>query len=417
MAVSAPVVLLRSSRLWALALLLLTAALLGWWLWPGSADTSPAGSLGGPAAMQRGGPGSPWSGPVPVRLAEVRRGSFDVELKALGTVTALNTVSVRPQVGGQLVKVLFEEGQEVKAGQLLAQIDPRPYQVAVDQARADLAQGRAQLSNAEQDLARYRQLLDEDSIALQTLDTQQAQVAQYRAQLAGQQAALAKAQLDLDYSSLRAPLAGRLGLRQLDVGNLVSANDSNALVVITQVQPIEVSFTLAEQALPAVLEQVRSGAQLQVEAWDRDERQLLASGELRSLDNQIDPATGTLRLKARFANSDERLLPNQFVNVRVRVARHEEALLIPSASLQYGNSGSFVFVVDGQLKVQQRPVTIAASNGPDSLVGEGLELGERVVLEGIDQLKDGGSVRVIGDRGESPEPPAGDGESGAQRSR
>lgn len=373
----------RISRRWLIALVVLLGALLLWWLLPGK-----------PAAKKVG--NSPWDGPVPVRLTEVGSGDFHIELKALGTVTALNTVNVRSRVDGELVKVFFEEGQLVKAGDLLAQIDPRPYQVALQQAEGTLAQNQAQLKNAEIDLARYQGLYAEDSIAKQTLDTQQALVGQYRGTVKSNQAAVAEARLNLDFTRIRAPISGRLGLRQVDLGNLVRSSDTTPLVVITQVEPIAVNFTLPEKDLPPVLARVRDNQKLRVEAWDRGEQQRLAEGELHSLDNQIDVATGTVKLKARFANAGEQLFPNQFVNVRLRVETRQQATLIPSAAVQFGARGTFVFVLGEGDNVQIRDVRIAASDGATSLVEEGVKVGERLVLEGIDKLKDGSQVQVIG---------------------
>lgn len=373
----------RVSRRWLIGLAVLLGALLLWWLLPGKPATKKEGN-------------SPWDGPVPVRLTEVGSGDFHIELKALGTVTALNTVNVRSRVDGELVKVFFEEGQLVKAGDLLAQIDPRPYQVALQQAEGTLAQNQAQLKNAEIDLARYQGLYAEDSIAKQTLDTQQALVGQYRGTVKSNQAAVAEARLNLDFTRIRAPISGRLGLRQVDLGNLVRSSDTTPLVVITQVEPIAVNFTLPEKDLPPVLARVRDNQQLRVEAWDRGEQQRLAEGELHSLDNQIDVATGTVKLKARFANAGEQLFPNQFVNVRLRVETRQQATLIPSAAVQFGARGTFVFVLGEGDKVQIRDVRIAASDGATSLVEEGVKVGERLVLEGIDKLKDGSQVQVIG---------------------
>lgn len=373
----------RFSRRWLIGLAVLLGALLLWWLLPGKPVTKKEGN-------------SPWDGPVPVRLTEVGSGDFHIELKALGTVTALNTVNVRSRVDGELVKVFFEEGQLVKAGDLLAQIDPRPYQVALQQAEGTLAQNQAQLKNAEIDLARYQGLYAEDSIAKQTLDTQQALVGQYRGTVKSNQAAVAEARLNLDFTRIRAPISGRLGLRQVDLGNLVRSSDTTPLVVITQVEPIAVNFTLPEKDLPPVLARVRDNQKLRVEAWDRGEQQRLAEGELHSLDNQIDVATGTVKLKARFANTGEQLFPNQFVNVRLRVETRQQATLIPSAAVQFGARGTFVFVLGEGDKVQIRDVRIAASDGATSLVEEGVKVGERLVLEGIDKLKDGSQVQVIG---------------------
>ncbi len=375
----------RISRRWLIALAIVIGALLLWWLLPGKS--------GSQAKAPRG----PWDGPVPVRLSEVSGGDFNIELKALGTVTALNTVNVRPRVDGELTQVLFEEGQLVKAGDVLAQIDPRPYQVVLQQAEGTLAQNQAQLKNAEIDLARYQGLYAEDSIAKQTLDTQVALVGQYRGTVKSNQAAVADARLNLDFTRIRAPIAGRLGLRQVDVGNLVSSGDTTPLVVITQVEPIAINFTLPEKDLPPVLAKVRGKQQLRVEAWDRGELQMLAVGELHSLDNQIDVATGTVKLKARFSNSGESLFPNQFVNVRLRVDTRQHATLIPSAAVQYGSRGTFLFVLGADDKVQIRSIKVGASDGATTLVEEGVKVGERLVLEGTDKLKDGSAVQVIGE--------------------
>jgi multidrug efflux system membrane fusion protein len=260
-----------------------------------------------------------------------------------------------------------------------------------------LQQTRAQLKNAQIDLNRYQGLYKEDSIARQTLDTQQALVAQYQGQLKVQQATVEEARLNLDFTQVRAPISGRLGLRQVDLGNLLTSNDATVLVTITETDPIAVSFTLPEGELPQVLEQLRSGRTLTVEAWDRGERLVLAEGQLESLDNQIDTATGTLRLKARFANADQRLFPNQFVNVRLRVSTRQQALLIPAAALQYGSRGTFVYVVGEGNTVELRQVTAGPSSGELTLIESGVQPGERLVLEGTDRLRNGAPVQVIED--------------------
>lgn len=372
-------------RQWLIGLTLLAVLLLLlWWFWPSTPQSQ---------QMGRGRFGD--MGPVPVRVAEVRQDDFAVELKALGTVTAYNTVNVRSRVDGELVEVSFEEGQQVAAGDLLAVIDPRPYQAALQQAQGALQERQAQLKNAELDLARYKGLYAEDSIAKQTLDTQQALVNQYRGSLQSYQADVATARLNLDFTRIRAPIGGRLGLRQLDVGNLVSGGDTTPLVVITQTLPIAVTFTIPEGDLPAVLQRTRGGATLAVEAWDRGERLKLAEGVLESLDNQIDTATGTVKLKARFANAEQMLFPNQFVNVRLRVETRQKATIIPSAAVQFGSQGTFVYVVGDDGKVSLRPVTIAVSDAERSLVDGGVQPGERLVLEGTDRLRDGSVVEVI----------------------
>jgi membrane fusion protein, multidrug efflux system len=375
------------SRQWQVgSLALVVLALLLWWFWP-SPPESP-------------GRGGPWrdGGPVPVRVATVSQGDFPVELKALGTVTAYNTVNVRGRVDGELVKLLFKDGQQVKAGDLLAVIDPRSYEIALQQAQGALQEHQAQLRNAELDLKRYRGLYAEDSIAKQTLDTQEALVNQYRGSLKSLQADVATARLNLDFTQIRAPISGRLGIRQADVGNLLSSGDTLPLVVITQNLPIAVMFTLPEAELPAVVQQLRSGATLTVEAWDRSEKLQLAEGELESIDNLIDTATGTVKLKARFANAEELLFPNQFVNVRLRVKTLQNVTLMPTAALQFGASGTFAYVVDAEDKVQLTPINIGASDGQLNVVEQGLKPGDRLVLEGTDRLRSGNQVEVIDDK-------------------
>lgn len=373
-------------RQWLIGVVLLVAIIaLIWWFWPAK-----------PAA--KGGSGRFGDmGPVPVRVATVEQGDYPVELKALGTVTAYNTVNVKSQVDGQLVKLLFSDGQKVKQGDVLAVIDPRSYEVALQQAQGAQQENQALLKNAQIDLSRYTGLYAEDSIAKQTLDTQQALVNQYRGTLKTNQAAVAQAKLDLSFTQVRAPISGRLGLRQVDVGNLITSGDTTPIVVITETTPIAVVFTLPEGDLPAVLRPYRAGQQMMVEAWDRSEKTLLAEGKLESLDNLIDTTTGTVKLKARFTNADEMLFPNQFVNVRLRVDTRKQVTLIPAAALQFGSKGPFVYVVDGDDKIQIRPVQEGPSNGEITLIESGVKAGERLVVEGTDRLREGNVVEVISD--------------------
>ena len=313
---------------------------------------------------------------------------------ALGTVTAFNTVVVRSRIDGELVKVLFEEGQRVKAGDLLAVIDPRSYRAALDEAEGTLQQNQAQLRNAEIDLQRYQDLLAQDSIARQTLDTQQALVNQYRGTLKANQASVDQAKRNLQFSQIRAPIGGRLGLRQVDVGNQISAGDTTGLVVITQVQPINVVFSLPEPQLPLIRQQLAAGKPLPVEAFDRNQQLALASGALASIDNQIDITTGTLKLKARFDNRDEALFPNQFVNVRLLAQTLSQVLVIPANAVQRGSQGVFVYVLDADNRVSMRTVTLGVTAEERLQVLSGLTAGERVVTEGVDRLRDGMQVKV-----------------------
>lgn len=399
----------RKSRRWLFGLLMvLVVAVLCWWFWP--AKKSPESGAAAPASAGRSaGSARPGFGgsaePTPVRVADVVTGDFPVYYKALGTVTAINTVNVRSRVAGELVKVNFQEGQRVKAGDLLAEIDPRSYEIALQQAQGTLAQNQAQLKNAQIDLQRYKDLFAEDSIARQTLDTQQALVGQYQGTIQTNQAAVNDAKLNLDFTRIRAPIAGRLGLRQLDIGNLVAANDTSALVVITQVQPITVAFTLPESELTPVLARYRSGAKLTVEAWDRGDTRKQATGVLGSLDNQIDTTTGTLKFKARFDNQDEALFPNQFVNVRLLSDTLKGVVLVPSAAVQYGVDGTFVYAMDGNDKVKIRQLKVGPTDGANTVVEQGLAQGDRVVLEGTDRLRDGSRVEVVDDSAKVPTTP------------
>lgn len=401
----------HKSRRWLFGLVVvLIVAALAWKFWPAGADQKPGAGQKAPAeqAGRSGGmrPGfGGATGPVPVRVAPAVTGDFPLYYKALGTVTALNTINVRSRVGGELVKIAFEEGQMVKAGDLLAEIDPRPYQNALLQAEGTLLQNQAQLKNAQVDLERYRGLYAEDSIAKQTLDTAAALVGQYQGTVKTNQAAVNDAKLNLEFTRIRAPISGRVGLRQLDVGNLVAANDTTALAVITQTQPISVVFTLPETNLDTVLARYRSGAKLPVEAWDRSDLKLQASGVLQSLDNQIDITTGTLKFKARYDNRDQSLFPNQFVNVHLLADTLKNVVLAPTAAIQFGTNGTFVYALDGDKKVTIRKLKIGASDGEHTVVTEGLAAGDRVVLEGTDRLKEGSEVDVVNDSQDVPTTP------------
>ena len=400
----------HKSRFWLFGLLVLLIVLgLCWWLWPSApkkaATDQPAGHTSRSGMMRPGFGGS--TQPVPVRVSEVAQGNFPVYFKALGTVTALNTINVRSRVAGELVKIYFKEGQMVKAGELLAEIDPRSYQNALLQAEGTLLQNQAQLKNAQVDVQRYRGLYAEDSIAKQTLDTAEALVSQYQGTVKTNQAAVNDAKLNLDFTKIRAPISGRVGLRQLDVGNLVAANDTTALVVITQTEPIVVAFTLPETNLALVLERYRSGAKMPVQAWNRGDTKELAVGVLSSIDNQIDITTGALKFKALFENRDQVLFPNQFVNVRLLADTLQNVVLAPTAAIQFGTNGSFVYAMDGDNKVKIRTIKVGATDGDVTVIEDGLAPGDRVVLEGTDRLRDGGAVEVVNDSAEVPTTAAG----------
>lgn len=344
-------------------------------------------------------PPNPWAGPVPVEVVLAQREDLKVRIKAIGSVVPLNTVTLRSRVSGPLVRVLFEEGQTVEAGTLLAEIDSAPYKVRLAQAEGTLQQTRAQLKNAEDDFALYQRLFKQNSIPKQQLDSQESLVEQLKGTLKTHQAQVDDAKLQVSYTRIEAPITGRLGLRQVDVGNLVNTGDSNGLVTITQTQPIAVSFTIPENQLVAVrnayAQAQAAGTQLSVEAWDRSEQQQLASGELTTLDNQIDSATGTLRLKAEFANIDDSLFPNQFVNARLQLQTLTDAITIPADAVQYGSAGTYVYVLDEKNKARIRMLKLGPLEGDRIAVLEGLSEGEPVVIEGIDRLRDGRDAVVM----------------------
>lgn len=375
-----------------LVLLLLVVAAIAWLvLRPSAKQGGPGGRAGGRPPMA-----AMANLPVPVRIATAAQQDIDIFLRSLGTVTAYNTVTVRSRVSGELVDVAFQEGQQVKAGDLLAQVDPRAFQVALDQARGTQMQNLAQLENARRDLQRYQALFKQDSIARQQVDTQAALVRQYEGTVKSDQANVDNAKLQLDYARITAPISGRLGLRQVDRGNLVSSADTNGLVVITQTQPISVVFTLPETQLPEVRAELAAGKTLTVDAYDRADTRRIATGTLETLDNQIDVTTGTLKLKARFDNADDVLFPNQFVNVRLHVLTRKDVTAIPTAAVQQGSAGAFVFLVQDDNTIAVRQVKLGAINSGMVAVNEGLKPGDRVVTEGTDRLRAGAKVEILG---------------------
>jgi membrane fusion protein, multidrug efflux system len=330
---------------------------------------------------------------VPVSVATVSRADLPVRLTALGSVVAFNTVTVRPRVDGQLMRVLFREGQFVERGELLAEIDPRPFQVQLEQAEGQLARDQAQLANARVDLGRYQTLLSEDSIASQNVDAQRSTVAQLEAALKVDDAAIDSARLNLTYSRITAPLSGRVGLRLVDAGNVVTASATAGLVVITQVDPIAVVFTLPEDALRTVLPRIRAGARLPVDAFDRSGATRLAMGSVVTVDNQIDQSTGTVRLKAVFDNHDHALFPSQFVNVQVLADTERAQMVVPASAVQQGPQGQFVYLVrDGKAVVQG--VQVADVEAERASIRSGLNAGDVVVTDGLDRLREGSPLEV-----------------------
>lgn len=367
----------------------------------GTAAQRPAGARpqgqGGPRRPGAGGPGAnPWNQPVPVRVIAAQTGDLKVQHKTIGTVTALNTVLVQSRVSGPLLNVAFTEGQPVQAGDLLAEIDPAPFKIKLAQAQGQLAQNIAQLKNAELDLALYSKLKNQNSISQQQLNTQQALVNQLKGSLQSNQAQVEAARLELSYTRIVAPISGKTGLRKVDQGNLVQANSSEGIVSITQSAPIYVLFSIPENQLQALQLAVREGKPLKVEAWDRSDKQWLANGELTTLDNQIDPATGTLKLRAKFDNQNDILFPNMFVNVRLNIAEKTGALTIPQDAVQYGAEGTYVYIIEHN-KAQLKVLELGVVDNGRVEVRKGLPADAMIVLEGLDRLRPGREVQVMGD--------------------
>ncbi len=331
----------------------------------------------------------------PVQVAKVNAMTVPQYISALGTVTASSTVTVRSRVDGQLMSLHFREGQPVTAGQLLAEIDPRPFRVALLQAEGQLAKDQATLANARADLRRYQKLAATGLVARQELDNQQALVSETDGTVKSDQASVENARLNLTYSQITAPISGIVGLKQVDAGNYITAGDTNGIVVITQTHPADVIFTVQEGDIDRIVQAQKQGQPLVAEARDRTDTRQLAEGTLLSLDNQIDSSTGTLKLKARFTNQDNQLFPNQFVNIRLRVSILKNALVIPVAALQMNTEGYFVWVVGPENKVRRESVTPGPQQGTLRVIDRGLQAGDRVVTDGLDRLTEGSAVQVV----------------------
>ena len=378
-----------------------------WWIWGLIIVLAAAGiwyfrtrgiqasNPGGAAAISPGGPGSAMGmpdQPLPVVVATARKGELPVYFNGLGTVTAFNTVTVRSRVDGQIVKINFTEGQYVNEGDSLIEIDPRPFQVQKEQAEGQLAKDQAQLKDAQLNYERYQLLFKEGVIPKQQLDTQQALVGQSEGAIKADAAQIDNAKLQITYSHIAAPIRGRVGLRLVDIGNIVHATDTNGLVVITQLQPIAVLFSLPQDQLPQVMARMRSGPPMIAEAYDRDNSERIATGKLLTIDNQIDTTTGTYKLKAVFDNSRNELFPNQFVNMHLLVETEKNVIIVPTTAVLHGPKGSYVFAVSRDNTVKMHDVTLTHSTGDVTALSAGLAPGEVVVVDGQDKLQEGSKV-------------------------
>ncbi len=382
----------RASRrwLWIWLLIVVAAAAAAYYEWPKiqglGASTTPT-KTGGKKNRDNG-------GVVSIVAANAQRGTIPVYYTALGAVTPIYTVTVKSRVDGQLMKILFKEGEMVRQDDPLIEIDTRPYQAALDQANGQLAHDQALLKNAQIDLARYKVLAGQQAIPEQQLATQDALVAQYEGTIKSDQANVETAKLNLVYCHITSPITGLVGLRLVDPGNIVHAADTNGLVVITQMDPISVIFTLAEDQLPAVFDKRSAGQHLSAEAWDRDLKNKLGQGTLQTIDNQIDPTTGTLKLRADFANQNHKLFPSQFVNIRLLVENKYGVTLAPSGAIQRNTQGAYVWVVNPDKTVNVRPVTIGTTEGELTEISTGLKPGDEIVTVGVDKLQDGSKVNA-----------------------
>jgi multidrug efflux system membrane fusion protein len=393
------------------AVLVVALAAIAWVVW----HPRPQTGQGGPGGGRQGRGGQ--MGPMPVVAATVAKSDLDLTINALGTVTPLATVTVKTQIAGQLQEIAFKEGQTVKKGDFLAQIDPRPYQAQLEQYSGQLLKDQALLAQAELDMKRYKTLLDEDSIASQTYDAQVSLVSQYRGAVETDKAQVETARLNLTYCHITAPVSGRVGLRQVDLGNYVTPSDANGLVVITQMQPMSVVFILAEDNLPDVLKQVNKGAVLKASAFAKGSNAMLGAGKLDSIDSQIDVSTGTIKLRALFDNDPQILFPQQFVNVVLLLDTLKDARSVPAAAVQNGAPGTYVYLVKDDNTVTVRPIKTGPQSGDRVAVLSGLEFGDKVVVDGADKLREGSQVTLPGAQAAAPAEAGAAGEKRGRRNK
>jgi multidrug efflux system membrane fusion protein len=393
------------SRRWLyFALVLASLALAGavWWMRQASAPQQAGGGRN--------------AAPMSIVPETVGKGDIGINLNALGTVTSLATVTIRTQISGYLLKIDFTEGQDVKKGDLLAEIDSRPYEATLAQAKGQLARDEALLKGAQVDLTRYQGLAAQNAVPRQTLDTQVALVAQDQGSVEADRGTVKSAEVNLQYCRILSPLDGRVGLRQVDQGNYVTPGDANGLVVITQLQPISVLFTVPEDNLQAISKRLQQGAVLPAAAYDRSGANKIADGSLQTFDSQIDPTTGTIKLRAQFPNETRTLYPNQFVNVRLLLDTHKDVTTISTAGIQRGVPGTFVYLINADSSVSVRPIQIGVTDGDRVEVRSGLVPGDRIVIDGADKLRDGAKINLRAENAGTP-PPAGSDKSGAKKQR
>jgi len=401
-------------RRWGIWVVVVIVVLIGYAVYHATTHRG-GGGPGGPGSGGRGGRGAAMAGkPMPVMVATAAKGDINVVLSALGNVTPVANVTVKTRVDGQLVRVAFTEGQNVKAGDVLAEIDSAPYKAQLAQAEGQLARDQALLQNAKLDLQRYQTLASQDSISKQQVDTQASLVRQYEGTVKLDQGNVDNARVQLSYTRITAPVSGRVGLRQVDPGNIVHASDTNGIVVITQIDPMTVIYSIPEDSLPKVMPRMQSGDKLSVEAWDRAQTTQLARGVLVTVDNTIDNTTGTVKLRAQFPNQNAMLFPNQFVNVRMRVDTLRDVVIVPGAAIQRGTQGTFVYIVGADNNVTLRVVKLGVTEGDRTQVVQGLNPGERVVIDGADKLRDGAPVEVIQPGASPASAPAADGQQGGR---